>query len=88
MVETFEKNRQIFFIITRITLIVRSSILGGGSRLYLSFALLGHETLVADVGKEKFLVDDNVSDISSEESVKLSSESHSLTTCTSPPFFS
>ena len=32
----------------------------GGSRLYLLFAILGHETFVADVGEEVALVDGNV----------------------------
>jgi hypothetical protein len=38
-----------------------SEVFGGVSRVYLlPFALLGHETLVADVGEEKTLVDGNV----------------------------
>jgi hypothetical protein len=45
---------------TRITLIIESSILGCGYRLYLYFALLGHEALVADVWEAKSLVDGKV----------------------------
>jgi hypothetical protein len=45
---------------TGITLIIESSILGCGYRLYLYFALLGHEALVADVWEAKSLVDGNV----------------------------
>jgi hypothetical protein len=59
-VEAFEKKGQIFFIITLITLIIESSILRCGSRLYLFFSLLGHEALVVGVGEEKSLVDDDV----------------------------
>jgi hypothetical protein len=54
----------------------------------LLFAVPSHETLVSDVGEEKSLVDDNVDGIpSEEESVELSSESHSRPMCASPPFF-
>jgi hypothetical protein len=49
-------------IITR-ALLIRSSILRSFSRLYLLFALHGHETLVADVGEENTLVDGDIGDI-------------------------
>jgi hypothetical protein len=49
---------------TRTTLIARCCILGVGSRLYLLlFAVLGHETFVADVGEEEALVDGDVGDV-------------------------
>jgi hypothetical protein len=47
--------------LTRATLITRCCIFGGGSRLYFLFlAVFGHETLVADVGKEEAFVDGDV----------------------------
>jgi hypothetical protein len=56
-----QKRRHIIILFTRATLIIGSSIFGGVSRVYLLlFALLGHETLVADVGEEKTLVDGDI----------------------------
>jgi hypothetical protein len=55
------KNRsQIITIITRATLIIRSSVFGGISRMYLLFAILSHEAFVADVGEEKAFLDGDV----------------------------
>jgi hypothetical protein len=81
-VKVGKKGKQIIFIITRTTLITRCSILGGGSRLYLLlFVVLCHEALVADVGEEKIrrplLTVMLAASSSEEESVELSSESHS-----------
>jgi hypothetical protein len=60
-VKVGKKTKQVIFIITRIILITRCSILGDGSSLYLLFlAVLCHEALVADVGEEKSLVDGDV----------------------------
>jgi hypothetical protein len=60
-VKVGKKSEQIIFIFTRTTLITRCSILVGGSRLYLIlFAILRHETLVADVGEDEALVDGDV----------------------------
>jgi hypothetical protein len=51
-------------IITRATLIIRSSVFGGISRMYLLlFAILSHEAFVADVGEEKSLVDSDVGSV-------------------------
>jgi hypothetical protein len=62
--EVGKKSKQIIFIFTRATLITRCCIFGGGSRLYLLFlAVLGHETLVADVGEEEALVDGDVGNV-------------------------
>jgi hypothetical protein len=63
-VKVGKKTKQVFFIITRTTLITRCSILGGGSSLYLLFlAILCHESLVADIGEEEALVDGDVGGI-------------------------
>jgi hypothetical protein len=57
-----EKTNIIFF--TRATLIIESSIFGGVSRAYhLLLSLLGHETLVVDVGEDDTLVDGDVSNV-------------------------
>jgi hypothetical protein len=54
----------------------------------LLLAILCHETLVADVREEESFVDGDVGGVLvEEESVELSSESHSHTMCASPPFF-
>jgi hypothetical protein len=83
-----KKRRQIIILFTRATLIIESSIFGGVSRVYLLFALLVHETLVADVGEEKTLVDGDVGGVLvGGGAVELSLESHSLPLCASPPFF-
>jgi hypothetical protein len=60
-VKVGKKGKQIFLIFTRATFITRCCIFGGGSRFYLlPFAVLCHEALVADIGEEKSLVDDDV----------------------------
>jgi hypothetical protein len=62
--EVCKKRRRVIILFTRTTLITESSIFDGVSSVYLFLlALLGHETLVADVGEEKFLVGDNVGGI-------------------------
>jgi hypothetical protein len=58
-----KKRRQIIILFTRATLIIESSIFGGVSRVYLLFALLGHEALVANVGEEKTFLDGDVGGI-------------------------
>jgi hypothetical protein len=63
-VKVGKKGKQIILIFTRATLITRCSIFGRGSRFYLLlFAVLCYEALVADVGKEKSLVDGYVGGI-------------------------
>jgi hypothetical protein len=58
------KKRQINILFTRATLIIGSSIFGGISRMHLLlFAILGHETFVADVGEEKTFVDGDVGSV-------------------------
>jgi hypothetical protein len=53
----------------------------------LLFVVLDHETLVADVVEEEAFVTAMLATSSSEEeSVELSSESHSRPMCASPPF--
>jgi hypothetical protein len=59
-----QKEKTIIILFTRATLIIESSVFGGVSRVYLLlFALLGHETLVADIREEKTLVDGDVGDV-------------------------
>jgi hypothetical protein len=82
-----KKRRQIIIIFTRATLIIKSSIFGGVSRVYLLFALLGYDTLVDDIGEEGPLLMAMLAVSSSEESVELSLESHSFHMCASSPFF-
>jgi hypothetical protein len=56
-----KKRGQIIIFFTRATLIIGSSIFGCISKMYLLvFAILGHETFVADVGEEKTFVDGDV----------------------------
>jgi hypothetical protein len=63
-VKVDKKGKQIILIFTRATLITRCCIFSGGSRFYLlSFAVLCHEALVADVGEEETLVDGDVGGI-------------------------
>jgi hypothetical protein len=63
-VKVGKKCKQIILIITRASLITRCCIFSGSSRFYLLlFAVLCHEELVADVGKEKTLVDSDVGGI-------------------------
>jgi hypothetical protein len=63
-VKVDKKSKQTIFIITRATLITRCCIFSGGSRFYLlSFVVLCHEALVADVAEEKTLVDGDVGGI-------------------------
>jgi hypothetical protein len=63
-VKVGKKSKQIIFVFTETTLITRCSILEVGSRLHLLlFAVLCHEALVADVGEEESLVDDDVGGI-------------------------
>jgi hypothetical protein len=53
----FAKEKKIIILFTRAILIVGSNICGSVSRVYLLlFTLLGHDTLVANVGEEKTLV--------------------------------
>jgi hypothetical protein len=62
--KAFEKQRQVLIIIiTRVTLIIRSSILGSVSLMYLLFAIIGHEALVLDVGEENSFVDCDGGDV-------------------------
>jgi hypothetical protein len=62
--EVCKKRRQVIILFTRATLITESSIFDGVSSVYLFLlALLGHETLMADVGEEKFLVGGDVGGI-------------------------
>ena len=88
-VKVGKKGKQIILIFTSATIITRCCIFGGGSRFYLlAFAVLCHEALVADVGEEDTLVDDDVggtTSLSEEESVELTSESHSRHTWASRP---
>jgi hypothetical protein len=64
MVRFAKRERQIIIIFTRATLIIGSGVFGGISRMYLLiFAILGHETLMADVGEEKTFVDDDVGSV-------------------------
>jgi hypothetical protein len=59
-----KKRRQIIILFTRATIIIGSSIFGGDSRVYLIlFALLGHKTLVSDIGEENTPVDGDVGSI-------------------------
>jgi hypothetical protein len=63
-VKVSKKGKQIILIFTRATLITRCCIFSGGSRFYLlSFAILCHEALVANVGEEETLVDGDVCSI-------------------------
>jgi hypothetical protein len=63
-VKVGKKSEKVIFIFTRATLITRCCIFGGGSRFYLLlFSILCHEALVADVGEEESLVDDDVGGI-------------------------
>jgi hypothetical protein len=56
-----KKRGQIIIIFTRATLIIGSSIFRGISRMYLLlFAILGHETFMANIGEEKTFVDGDV----------------------------
>jgi hypothetical protein len=62
--KAFEKQRQVLIIIiTRVTLIIRSSILGSVSLMYLLFAIIDHEALVLDVGEENSFVDCDGGDV-------------------------
>jgi hypothetical protein len=58
-VEVGKKSAQVIFLITNI-IITRGFIFSGGFRFNLLFAVLGYETLVADVGEEKSLGDGDV----------------------------
>src|SRR5688572_32330621 len=77
-VEVGKKRAQVIFLITNI-FITRGFISSGGFRFnLLLFAVLCHEALVADVGKRSPLVTAMLAaSSSSEESLELSSESHS-----------
>ena len=58
-VKVGKEGTQIIFLITSIV-ITRGFIFSGGFRFNLLFAVLGHETLVADVGEEESLGDGDV----------------------------
>jgi hypothetical protein len=59
--EVCKKGSQIIIIFTRATIIVKSSVFWSISRMYLLlFAILSHETFVADVGAKKAFVDGDV----------------------------
>jgi hypothetical protein len=63
-VKVGKKGKQIILIFIRATIITRCCIFSGRSRFYHPpFAVLCHEALVADVGEEKSLVDDDVGSI-------------------------
>jgi hypothetical protein len=61
MVRFAKNRRQIIILFTRAILIIGNSIFEGVSKVYLILIpLLGHKTLVADIGEEKILVDGGV----------------------------
>jgi hypothetical protein len=88
-VKVGKKCKQIIFIITRASLITRCCIFGGGSRFYLLLLLsFSMKHLWAMLGKRRPLLTVMLAASSSEEeSVELSSESHSRHTWASPRFF-